>query len=92
MDGAPLSASQAWRVRDTILSDPQILMINEPDGFDAQWRRTSRSGKVGPSFWTDAYLVALCLFADYTLVTFDKALAEKRACKVDLLSGSGLKT
>jgi toxin-antitoxin system PIN domain toxin len=88
MAGAPLSAAQAWGVRDNILSDPKVTMVKESDEFEKQWRRTARAGKVGPNFWTDAHLVSLCLASGCTLVTFDRALASKQGCLLHLLASN----
>lgn len=82
-----LSAAQAWAVRDQFRSDPRSGFIQEPPGFNDDWRRTSRAGKIGPNFWTDAYLISLCSATECTLLTFDKALARHRRCEVCLLSG-----
>ena len=75
MAGNPLLASEAWRVRDLFRNDPRVGYIREPSGFDEQWRKTFNAGRVGPNFWTDAYLDSLCITANCRLVTFDRALA-----------------
>jgi hypothetical protein len=85
MDGVPLTAAEAWRVRDRILSDPRTVLLGEPAGFADHWRRTSQAGKIGPGFWTDAYLTSFCNAAGSRLITFDRALAAKKACQVHLL-------
>jgi toxin-antitoxin system PIN domain toxin len=86
MGGSPLTTLAAWNVRDQLLRDPFIHMADEPAQFQEHWRRTSRAGKIGPNFWTDAYLVSFCAAANCTLVTLDRALAVKRACPVRLLA------
>jgi len=88
MAGSPLSAAQAWNVRDNILSDPKVTMVKESDEFDKQWRRTARAGNIGPNFWTDAYLVSRCVASACTLVTFDRALASKQGCSLHLLASN----
>ena len=85
MDGAPLTASEAWKTRDRILGDPRILIVNEREDFAEHWRRTSLAGRVSPNFWTDAYLISLCASTGCTLVTFDRALARQKRCSVLLL-------
>ena len=87
MDGSPLSASEAWTTRDRILGDPRMVVVNERDDFEEHWRQTAHAGKVGPNFWTDAYLISLCGSAGCTLVTFDRALARQTRCDVLLLKG-----
>ena len=85
MDGAPLSAGDAWGIRDQFGCDSRTLVIGEEAGFVKHWRQTAAAGRVGPNFWTDAYLISLCASAGCTLVTFDRALARQNRCEVTLL-------
>jgi toxin-antitoxin system PIN domain toxin len=87
MDDAPLTASQACNIRDRLLDDPRVKSLGEPEGFEEKWRQTSRAGKVGPNFWTGAYLISLCASANCTLVTFDRLAAGKGGSRVHLLAG-----
>ena len=50
-------------------------------------RRTANPGSIGPNFWTDAYLISLCASTESTLVTFDRALARSKDCRIRLLDG-----
>lgn len=85
MSGAPLTAAAAWKVLDALLGDPRIAFLKEPANFDASWRRNSNAGKIGPHFWTDAYLSSLCAASGCSLVTFDRALARRHGTSVRLL-------
>ena len=85
MDGEPLSPSKAWDIRDRFSSDRRVCFIEEPPGFEAEWRRTSSAYRIGHNIWTDAYLVSLCISAGCTLITFDKALGRRKGCEVVLL-------
>jgi toxin-antitoxin system PIN domain toxin len=85
MDGAPLTASGAWQVRDRLLNDPKIQFVEEVEDFEAHWRRASSGGQIGPNYWTDAYLVCLCTATDSTLVTFHRPLSRQHRFKVLLL-------
>ena len=85
MDGAALTAEEAWNVRDQFHSDSRVRFVPEGSGFEDQWRQTSGAGKIGANFWTDAYLSSFCALGGYTLLTFDKALAKQKLCKVHLL-------
>ena len=85
MSGAPLTAAAAWMVLDALLGDPRIGFLVEPATFRERWRKTSGAGKIGPNFWTDAYLTSLCVAAGCRLVTFDRALATRKDIPVRLL-------
>ncbi len=86
MDGDPLPASAAWRVRDQFFTDSRIVLMREPDGFTERWRETAKAGRIGPNFWTDAYLVRFCASIGSTLVTFDQSLSRQKHCPVRILS------
>jgi len=88
MNGHPLSAQAAWRVRKEFEADSRVTYAMEPDGFEHVWRATARSGKVGPNFWTDAYLSSFCASAGATMVTFDRAFGRRTPCEVLLLDAS----
>lgn len=88
MDGHPLSARAAWGVRRGFDSDARVKQVAEPDGFEAVWRSTAAAGKVGPNFWTDAYLSSFCASAGATMVTFDRAFGHRTPCNVLLLETS----
>ncbi len=90
MNDAPLTAAQAWSVRDRIFDDPRVSLIAEPRHFDEHWRRTARAGKIGPHFWTDAYLATLCAATDCTLITFDRKLARSKKCSTHLLEATAV--
>jgi toxin-antitoxin system PIN domain toxin len=87
MDGAPLTAANAWRVLDAFRDDMRIAFLKEPAGFEQHWRESTRSGVTGPNFWTDAYLASLCNATGCTLVTFDRALARRKGVDTRLLEG-----
>jgi len=87
MDGNALTADEAWTIRMQFQSDPRIGFAIEPAGFDVHWRRTANPGSIGPNFWTDAYLISLCASTESTLVTFDRALARSKDCRIRLLDG-----
>ncbi len=86
MSGAPLTAAGAWKVLDSLLGDPNIGFLKEPATFGDHWRLTSAAGKIGPNFWTDAYLTSLCAASGCGLVTFDRALAKRKGIEIRLLT------
>jgi uncharacterized protein len=87
MAGAALSAAMAWKVLNQLQNDPRTSFFQEPADFIKEWRKTSRAGKIGPNYWTDAYLSSFCAAADCTLITFDRKLAKRKDCTVRLLVG-----
>ena len=88
MNGHPLSAEAAWKVRKQFETDARVKYAAEPDGFEEVWRATARAGKVSSNFWTDAYLSSFCASAGATMVTFDRAFGRRTPCKVLLLDAS----
>ena len=82
-----LDARGAWRVRDQFLENSKIVFVNEPAEFERSWRSTAGRGKIGPNFWTDGYLESFCQATNFTLVTFDVALARRMKSKALLLTG-----
>lgn len=91
MSGEALSAQGAWAVRQQFETHGRVRYLEEAEGFAAIWRGTSGAGKVGPNYWTDAYLGSFCASSGATLVTFDRGFGQRlkhRAnCKVLLLDG-----
>lgn len=70
-----VSLSDAWKMYDSILTDPRIGFAVEPPGIEPQWRGYSQGGTFSPNVWNDAYLAAFATTGGYELVTFDKGFA-----------------
>ena len=87
MSGHPLSSQAAWGVRKQFEGDTRVKYVPEPSGFEAVWRGTAQAGKIGPNFWTDAYLSSFCVGTGATMVTFDRGFGVRTPCKVLLLEG-----
>jgi uncharacterized protein len=81
-----LSLKEAWRVYDTILSDPRIVFVDEPKGLDKFWREYTQRGTFSPHVWSDAYLAAFARAASFDLVSFDKGLAQYKGVHGTILS------
>lgn len=65
---------EAWRVYDTLLSDPRVAFAPEPPGIEPNWRAFTASQQFSPRVWNDAYLAAFAIAANWELVTFDQGL------------------
>jgi toxin-antitoxin system PIN domain toxin len=77
MGGSVLNLKGAFAVYDEFLSDPRVVLREEPDGLEPSMR--ALAGRYARRAVTkvigDLYLMAFAVTAEATLVTFDKALA-----------------
>ena len=71
-----VTLTDAWRLYDTLLSDPRVMFVEEPVQIEPQWRTFTQGQTHSPHVWSDAYLAAFALAGGLQLVTFDKALAQ----------------
>ncbi len=71
-----LALAQAWSALDKLLAYWGGVLLEEPSGFEADFRALTNRGEVSPQSWADAYLTAFVRGHNLTLVTFDKALAK----------------
>jgi predicted nucleic acid-binding protein len=67
----------AWQAYDRLFEDDRVALLPEPDAVEPKFRELSRSGLASPKVWADAYLAAFAMQYGGTLVTFDRALANK---------------
>lgn len=67
----------AWEVWDRIANEGRFVLLPEPDGLDAEFRKAARLPAASPKVWADAYLKAFAESGDLRLVTFDRALARR---------------
>jgi toxin-antitoxin system PIN domain toxin len=72
-----LSRRQAWEVFHSIVRDPRIRLIAEPQGLEALWMAFSKREDKSHLLWTDDYLAAFAQAAEAELVTFDRALSKR---------------
>lgn len=77
MVGAPLTQRQCWSIYARWIDGGRAWLHPEPPGVDAAFQRLTSADAIAPKLWADAYLAAFAQTARLTLVTFDKALAEK---------------
>jgi uncharacterized protein len=72
-----LTQREALAVYERLLQDDRTAFHHEPRGFDAIFHRLCSRDEASPKRWADDYLAAFALSANLTLVTFDRALAER---------------
>jgi len=71
-----LPLDQAWKLFDTISSNPRIGFAVEPPGLESKWRQGTQLPRFSHHFLNDAYLAAFALAGGYEIVTFDKGFAQ----------------
>ena len=80
-----LTCAGAWRIADGLLEHENIRFVKEPDGLERTWRNLTPAGRIGPNFWTDAYLAAFARTTGFTLVTLDRGFAKHRDIPLKIL-------
>ena len=73
-----VSLREAWRLYDTILSDPRVETAAEPSNLEQYWRHYTDVDSLSPNLSGDAYLAAFGRAADLQLITFDQAFRQFR--------------
>jgi uncharacterized protein len=79
MDGQPLAMDEAWRVHDRLFEDERVAFYPEPAGVERRFREYASGRVASPKLWADAWLLAVAISAEGTLITFDRALAARGA-------------
>jgi toxin-antitoxin system PIN domain toxin len=72
MDGDPLTLPQAWKVYADLISDPGVVFVHEPEGFQADWIHLCQPYGASPKVVSDAYLAAIAIRLKRPLATFDQ--------------------
>jgi toxin-antitoxin system PIN domain toxin len=72
-----LTQRECWQVFDQWIATGQVAWADEPGETETRLRGLTQGASASPKVWMDAYLTAFADGANLTLVTFDKALAEK---------------
>jgi hypothetical protein len=70
-DSPRITNSAAWSKCQELLALPQILWLDEPEGFSDLWQSLGCHPSASPKVWTDAYLAALAMGHDVEFVTLD---------------------
>jgi toxin-antitoxin system PIN domain toxin len=77
MHGAPLTQEHCWGIYAQWMDGGRAFLHAEPSGLDTAFQHLASADAPSPKTWADAYLAAFAETAGLTLVTFDRALAEK---------------
>ena len=85
----PRTQNQAWKIYDQLRANPGCGFLSEPENMDDLWRQLSARNSASPKLWMDAYLAALAIARDCTVVTFDKGFRqfESSGLRLKLLAG-----
>jgi toxin-antitoxin system PIN domain toxin len=82
----PLSNQAAWSLYDRLIADDRIVLVEEPNGLEAIWRKLSAGTNASPKLWVDAYLAAFAMAGDHRLVTTDQGFKQFKALDLTVLS------
>lgn len=87
-DSPPITNAAAWSKCRDLLALPQILWLDEPEGFSNLWQSLACLSSASPKVWTDAYLAAFAIGHDMDFVTLDSDFKsfEKDGLKLKLLT------
>lgn len=83
----PLTNAQAWAAYAALLGDDRIVLTDEPEGIEAQWKAFAIRDAAAPKVWMDAYLAAFALTGGFELVTLDADFAQYAGLRLNLLTG-----
>lgn len=81
-----VSLSEAWRLYDSLLSDPRISLAPEPDNVEANWRNHTQSRFFFTEGMERRLSAAFAEAAGIQLVTFDQGFAEYKSKNCTILS------
>lgn len=81
-----LTQGAAWVAFDHLAVYWDAVLMEEPLGFEASFRRATMRDEASPKHWADAYLATFAQGHELSLVTFDQAMA-KRVRNSILLEG-----
>lgn len=77
MGPGTLSQAEAWAAFDRWMEEGGAAFALESPAIERPFRCRTPAEQASPKDWADAYLAAFAESAQFTLVTFDKALAKK---------------
>jgi toxin-antitoxin system PIN domain toxin len=92
MGSDTVSQAEAWRVYDRLSADARVSFVSEPVDVERFFRNLTRSSHPETHQWSDAYLAALAIARDMTVVSFDQGFQRMRGAHSLILSlsaGSG---
>jgi|ERR1700723_434279 toxin-antitoxin system PIN domain toxin len=79
-----LTQKQCWAIYAHWIDGGRATLLADPAGTDEGFEALASADLPSPKVWADAYLAAFAVSSDLTLVTFDKALAQKASRAVVL--------
>ena len=79
MNNKPLTNEDAWLAYDRFFGDNRFSFFPEPPGVDRFFRLESSKTVPAPKLWADAWLLAFAHATGGTVITFDRALAQRGA-------------
>jgi uncharacterized protein len=85
MGSQALAPGAAWKKCEEFLALPEVTLIAEPAGLDAQLGKFCDLGRTSPNLWTDAYLAAFVTCTGLRLVSFDQGFSKFSGLDVLLL-------
>ena len=80
-----LDRARAWTTVKRLIAQPCVDFLEEPPGIDPQLDDLAGSERSSPTFWSDAYLVAIARAGGYRLATFDRGFRRYDGLEVVLL-------
>ena len=80
-----VSLKEGWRLYDSILSDPRVAFIDEPQSIEVYWRAYTGRSALSPKLSSDAYLAAFVRAGSLQLVTFDQAFGQFKDANCTIL-------
>jgi len=81
-----LSMRDAWQVYDQMMSDERIAFADEPHDIEIAWRNFAQLRTFSTNVWSDAYLAAFAVTADFDFITFDKGFTQYANLRCTILS------
>ena len=84
MGGAVHTPLEAWSIYTAHLATGRCVLLPEPDGIDAVWKRLSTAPAFHIRDWTDAYLASFAIEDHCRLVSFDAGFAKYQSPNVGL--------
>ena len=79
-----LTQKQCWAIYAHWIDGGRATLLADPASTDEGFEALASADLPSPKVWADAYLAAFAVSSDLTLVTFDKALAQKASRAVVL--------
>lgn len=72
MGGKALRSSEAWKVYQNWLDEPDVITFAEPGACESILGSWAARDQLHPKLWTDAYLAAFAISGRLRMVSFDR--------------------